>query len=94
MDFHDRPVFPIALEAVAIPFEDFAYWTPESKFEFVDGKPDIGGAAGVRGLMGMMLITFGLTEVVKLFHPRDWVQALMHLRSIAIMSLEETPAWK
>ena len=41
-----------------------------------------------------MLMTFGLTEAVKLFHPKDWVQALIHLRSIAITPLEETPAWK
>ena len=94
LDFHDRPVFPIALDPVSIPFEDFAYWTPESKFEFGDGKPDIGGAEGVRGLTGMMLMTFGLTEAVKLFHPKDWVQALIHLRSIAVTPLEETPAWK
>ncbi|MCX5965976.1 MAG: hypothetical protein NT070_23485 [Cyanobacteria bacterium] len=94
MDFHDRPVFPIALEPVPIPFEDFAYWTPESKFEFADGKPEIGGAEGVKGLTGMMLMTFGLTEAVKLFHPKDWVEALMHLRSIARTPLEETPAWK
>ena len=94
IDFHDRPAFPIALESVPIPFEDFAYWTPEAKFEFVDGKPDIGGTEGVKGLTGMMLMTFGLTEAVKLFQPKDWVQALIHLRSIAVTPLEETPAWK
>lgn len=94
LDFHDRLTFPIELEPVSIPFEDFAYWTPESKFEFSDGKPDIGGAEGVRGLTGMMLMTFGLIEAVKLFHPKDWVQALIHLRSIDMMPQEETPAWR
>ena len=94
MDFHDRPVFPISLDPVAIPFEDFAYWTPESKFEFVDGKPDIGGIDGVKGLTGMMLMTFGLTEAVKLFHPKDWVQALLNLRSFAKMPMQEKPEWK
>ena len=94
IDFHDRPGFPIALESVPIPFEDFAYWTPEAKFELVDGKPDIGGTEGVKGLTGMMLMTFGLTEAVKLFHPKDWVQALIRLRSIAITPLKQTPAWK
>ncbi len=94
LDFHDRPAFPIELEPVPIPFGDFAYWTPESKFEFADGKPDIGGAEGVRGLTGMMLMTFGLIEAVKLFHPKDWVQTLIRLRSIDVMPFEEAPVWK
>ncbi len=65
---------------VPITFEDYIYWCPETKFEFVDGKPYIGSREGIQGLIGMFLMTFGLVETVKLLHPRDWVEALLTTR--------------
>jgi Uma2 family endonuclease len=75
--------FAIALEPVAIPFEDYIYWCPEAKFECLNGRPDIGGHEGIKGLSGMLLMTFGLADVVKLAHPKDWVAALAQLRTQA-----------
>ncbi len=75
--------FPIALEPVTIPFEDYIYWCPEAKFEFLNGRPDIGGHEGIKGLSGMLLMTFGLADVVKLAHPSAWVAALAQLRTQA-----------
>jgi Uma2 family endonuclease len=75
--------FPIALDPVPIAFEDYIYWCPEAKFEFVNGRPDIGGREGIKGLAGMLMMTFGLSEVVKLAHPHDWVSSLLQLRARA-----------
>jgi Putative restriction endonuclease len=94
MEWHDRGDFPIHLTPSPIAFKDFIYWTPESKFEFVDGRPDIGGSEGVRGLMGMALMTFGLLEVVPLFHPRDWLQALANVRSLKAIPKEQSADWR
>jgi len=72
--------FAPALLPVPITFEDYIYWCPETKFEFVDGKPYIGSREGIQGLIGMFLMTFGLVESVKLLHPRYWVEALLATR--------------
>jgi hypothetical protein len=94
MEWHDRGDFPIHLTPSPIAFKDFIYWTPEAKFEFADGRPDIGGREGVRGLTGMALMTFGLLEVVKLFHPRDWMQALANVRSRQSLPQEQSADWQ
>jgi Putative restriction endonuclease len=73
--------FPVDLEPVTIAFEDYIFWCPEAKFEFADGRPEIGGRDGIQGLTGMLLMTLGLRDVVKLAHPRDWVAALLQVRS-------------
>jgi Putative restriction endonuclease len=73
--------FPVDLEPVTIAFEDYIFWCPEAKFEFANGRPDIGGRDGIQGLTGMLLMTLGLRDVVKLAHPRDWVAALLQMRS-------------
>ncbi len=66
----------IQLEPVPITFEQYIAWSPEAKFEFSDGKPQIGGDIGIRNLIGLLLMTFGLTEVVKLLPPSQWVNAI------------------
>jgi Putative restriction endonuclease len=86
--------FPVALDPVAIAFEDYIYWCPEAKFEFVNGRPDIGGREGIKGLAGMLLMTFGLSEVVKLAHPRNWVKSLLDYRAKARDSSHKAEAWK
>ena len=86
--------FPVALEPVAIAFNDYIYWCPEAKFEFADGRPEIGGREGIKGLTGMLLMTFGLIEAVKLAHPRDWVAALLQLRARAIDATHKAEWWK
>ena len=80
IDWRRDRVFSVSLEPNAIAFEDYIYWCPEAKFEFVDGRPDIGGREGIRGLTGMLLMTLGLREVVQLFHPQDWIAALLKTR--------------
>jgi len=80
IDWRRERVFVVSLEPNKIAFEDYIYWCPETKFEFVDGRPDIGGREGIRGLTGMLLMTLGLREVVRLFDPQDWVAALLKIR--------------
>ena len=86
--------FPTALAPVKIAFDDYLYWCPEAKFEFVDGRPDIGGREGIKGLAGMLLMTFGLTEVVKLAHPRDWVRSLLEHCTKAKDPTHKVSTWK
>jgi Uma2 family endonuclease len=86
--------FPIALDPVAIAFDDYIYWCPEAKFEFVNGRPDIGGRDGIKGLAGMLLMTFGLKEAVKLAHPRAWVTALLEHHAKILDPNHKAAAWK
>jgi Uma2 family endonuclease len=86
--------FPVALDPVTIAFDDYIYWCPEAKFEFLNGRPDIGGREGIKGLAGMLMMTFGLAEVVKLAHPRDWVAALLAQRRVAADPNHKVDAWK
>jgi len=83
--------FAPAQSPVPITFEDYIYWCPEAKFEFVDGKPYIGSREGIQGLSGMFLMTFGLVESVKLLHPRHWVEALLATR-FAVQNNQEHKA--
>ncbi len=75
--------FKVDLEPVYIKFEDYIYWCPEPKFEFFDGRPYIGNKEGVKGLIGLLLMTFGLSEVVKLAHPQAWVNSLLKQQETA-----------
>lgn len=86
--------FPIALDPVPIAFDDYIYWCPEAKFEFANGRPDIGGREGIKGLAGMLMMTFGLKEVAKLAHPRDWVAALLAQRTKAADPNHKADTWK
>jgi len=86
--------FPIGLEPVTIPFEGYLYWVPESKFEFVDGKPWIGSKEGVRGLTGMLLMSLGILETLRLFHPHQWVAALLNTRTHIQNDVQRKAQWR
>jgi hypothetical protein len=58
-------------------FEEYASWAPEAKFERIEGKPWVGGSRGSRNVLGMILRSEGLIEAVRVFHPREWITALM-----------------
>jgi hypothetical protein len=73
-----RPLaLPIGPGPTSITFDQYITWCPEAKFELVDGKPHIGSWEGTRNVLGLLLMTFGLEEVVTLHHPREWVAALL-----------------
>ncbi|MFQ5854099.1 MAG: Uma2 family endonuclease [Anaerolineae bacterium] len=61
------------LEPVLIHFAEYISWCGRAKFERYGGGLKIDGTEGTRRVAGMLLMTLGLTEVVKLAHPREWV---------------------
>jgi predicted nucleotidyltransferase len=65
-----------ALEPRVLSFEEFASWCPRAKFEGDGVRTIIEGQRGTRNVLGMLLRTFGLSEAVKLVHPRAWVAGL------------------
>ncbi len=65
----------IELEPIAISFDEFISWAPESKFESDDGRLVIGSDEGSRNLIAM-LMTLGLRETVKLFPAEAWRAAI------------------
>lgn len=66
----------LQLEPTTVSFEQYICWSPEAKFEFWDGKPQIGGKAGIRNLLGMLLMTFGLTSSIRVLPPKAWISAI------------------
>lgn len=64
------------LAPMRVRFEQFIAWTPEAKFEWYDGRPRIDSVEGTRRLLGMLLMSCGLFEAVKLIAPKRWVAAL------------------
>ncbi|NES17869.1 MAG: hypothetical protein F6K41_02855, partial [Symploca sp. SIO3E6] len=68
----------IELKPVPITFEQFVSWCPEAKLEF-SGYILIGGTLGTRNALGMLLMSLGLVETVKLFPPQDWIDAIAAL---------------
>lgn len=70
----------VELTPVPIRFEQFVSWCPEAKLEGYGGRyPLIGGQLGTRNALGMLLMSLGLIETVKLFHPREWIAALQQV---------------
>lgn len=67
----------IQVSPTAISFDQFLEWCPESKFELLDGRPSIGSWEGTKTTLGMLSMTFGLEEVVRLLQPQVWVDALL-----------------
>lgn len=65
----------IGLKPVPIQFAEFISWCPRAKFEVYGGLV-IDGREGTRRCLGMLLMTLGLVEAVKLASPRDWVTFL------------------
>lgn len=67
----------VDLDPVPIRFEEYISWCPEAKFEVIEGELYIGGSReGTRQVLGLLLMTFGLVEIVQLAHPRDWLRSL------------------
>lgn len=83
----------LQLEPVPIAFEQYICWCPEAKFEFWDGKPQIGGDRGIRNLIGMLLMTFGLASSVKVLPPEVWVNALRERVALEQQDNERKAAW-
>jgi hypothetical protein len=65
------------LEPRRISFAEFASWAPRAKFEWIDGKPWVGGSRGSRNALGLLLRTAGLIEGVTVLHPNRWIAALI-----------------
>jgi Uma2 family endonuclease len=83
----------LRLEPVPIAFEQYISWCPEAKFEFWDGRPQIGGDIGIRHLIGMLLMTFGLSCSVKVLSPQAWVSALRERVALEQQDTERKAAW-
>jgi Uma2 family endonuclease len=66
----------VELEPVPIRFDEYASWCGRAKFERYAGGLKIDGTEGSRRVAGMLLMTFGLLEVVRLAHPREWLAFL------------------
>ncbi len=89
-----RPLMlPIDEQPTPMSFEQYLVWCPEAKFELLDGKPYIGGWEGTRNVLGMLLMTFGLTEAVTLLHPREWVAALLAEEHARLSDAGRRDAW-
>jgi len=65
-----------ALTPIPIRFEEFISWCGRAKFERWGGGLKIDGTESTRRIAGMLLMTFGLIETVRLAHPREWVRFL------------------
>jgi Uma2 family endonuclease len=70
----------IGLEPVPIQFAEFISWCPEAKFEGFDGRMVICGEEGTQQVLAMLLMTFGMVELIKFLHPREWVTFLAQER--------------
>ena len=63
----DLPFAPsVALTPQLIPFETFISWVSEAKFELSNGELVIGSEGGNRELLGLLLMSCGLTEAFAL----------------------------
>lgn len=83
----------LQLEPVPISFEQYIAWCPEAKFEFWDGKPQIGSKEGIRNLIGMLLMTFGLADALKVLPPVEWVTALLETETLSLQDAQRKAAW-
>lgn len=81
------------LQPVRIRFDEYIAWCPESKFEFMDGRPDICGRRGIRNLIGMLTMTFGMIETCRLLAPKDWVAALKQRRTAETHDQQTKDLW-
>lgn len=83
----------LQLEPAPISFEQYICWCPEAKFELWDGKIQIGGDMGIRNLIGLLLMTFGLANAVKVLPPQAWVSALQERIRLEQRDNERKAAW-
>ncbi|NOT60670.1 MAG: Uma2 family endonuclease [Acidobacteria bacterium] len=71
------------LHAEPILFNEYASWCPEGKFEWMDGRPIIGGHETTRNVLGLLLMSIGLRESVAMRPAMEWVAALQrHQRKV------------
>ena len=72
--YGSTPYLPrLALNSVPIRVDEFMSWCPEAKIEGSGKGMIIGGHKSTEMVLGMLAMTFGLVEFVKLAHPRDWL---------------------
>lgn len=84
----------IGLLPQRIGFNQFMAWCPEAKFEGIEGRwPIISGRLGTRNVLGMLLMTFGLAETVKLSHPMAWIAALVAEEKARQRDVERRAEW-
>jgi Uma2 family endonuclease len=84
----------LSLRREGIRFDEYIAWSSEPKFEYLDGRPWIGGRSGVRNLTGMLAMTLGLVEVCQLIPPLDWVAALKSRRAREAREQETRDQWR
>lgn len=78
ISYGDLPFKPrLRLGPAAIGFDEFIAWCPESKLELSDGKVVASGVEGTRNLIGLLGMTLGTLEVVKLAPVDQWVEGLL-----------------
>ena len=82
------------LQPVDLSFEEYICWSPESKFEFWDGKIQICGDEGVRNVVGMLLMTLGLTEVCRFASPTEWIACVQRRRQFEAREQELRVEWR
>ncbi len=83
----------VALQPEPIGFGEYIAWCPEAKFESYDGRPIIAGRIGTRNVLGMLLLTFGLVEAVRVLHPREWVSALAEAEAARQRDAQQKAEW-
>ncbi|RUT08493.1 hypothetical protein DSM106972_016610 [Dulcicalothrix desertica PCC 7102] len=83
----------LQLTPTPISFEQYICWAPPAKFEFWDGKPRIGGEIGIRNLIGMLLMTFGLTSSIKVLPPKAWISAIKQRFLLEQQDSERKAQW-
>jgi Uma2 family endonuclease len=88
------PFLPrLDLAPVPIRFEEYISWCPEAKFEFFEGKPQIGYKIGTQHLLAMLLMTFGLASAVQILPPQAWIAALKRRIERAQQDAQRKEAW-
>lgn len=83
----------VALTPLPISCDQFLSWCPEAKFEGLGRWPYIGGRTGTRNVLGMLLMMFGLTEVVKVLPPREWVAGLAEAEEARRTDAQRRAEW-
>ncbi|MBS1251913.1 MAG: hypothetical protein MAG451_00947 [Anaerolineales bacterium] len=81
----------VDLQPVPISFAEYISWCGRAKFERYGGGLKIDGTEGTRRVAGMLLMTLGLLDVVRLTQPREWVVFLDRDRHQATVERRAEP---
>ncbi len=95
--FGDKEIeLRIDLDPLPLRFDEFLCWCPRAKFESDGhGAPFIGRSRwGTRGVLAMLLTTFGLTEAVTVLPPQVWVKGLVRYYDEDYAARERTAWWE